>query len=267
MPMTDEAETPAWERLRRLSQMSRLERRAQATRWADELMRRLGAEAMPSYVRVAHRDTIAAVLFSLVDEDQTPASGYLEREPPNQPYGTAEGIDAPNTTRSHGGTAAVIRAWAQQKGIQVSDRGRIPMWVIHRYHAEHAEQGSEVALAHKIYTALRQHGELTKSQLWEIIGHNHSASEIAKALERLPNVQLIDGESNGGRPPVIFRLVEAEPGESGGLASGAASGQLTLGDMGVEDFSPLPGNPSHAGMSDSKVHDFLQILRGEMLSD
>ncbi|MFG1865637.1 Lsr2 family DNA-binding protein [Microbispora bryophytorum] len=222
---------------------------------------------MPSYVRAAHRDTIAAVLFSLVDEDQTPTAGYSETGPPNRPCGTAEGISAPNTSHSDEATAAVIRAWAQQKGIQVSDRGRIPMWVIRRYHAEHADQSSGMPLTHKIYTALRQHGELTKSQLWEIIGHSHPASEIAKALERLPNVQLIDGESNGGRPPMIFRLVEAEPGESGELASGAASGQLTLGDMGVEDVSPLPGDPSRANMSDSKVHDFLQILRGEMPSD
>ncbi|WP_043534431.1 histone-like nucleoid-structuring protein Lsr2 [Actinomyces polynesiensis] len=32
--------------------------------------------------------------------------------------------------------AAKIRAWAQKKGIEVSDRGRIPAPVVEQYHAE-----------------------------------------------------------------------------------------------------------------------------------
>lgn len=34
--------------------------------------------------------------------------------------------------------ASKIRAWAQKKGIEVSDRGRIPAPVVERYHAENA---------------------------------------------------------------------------------------------------------------------------------
>jgi hypothetical protein len=46
------------------------------------------------------------------------------------------------TARSRGGAAAdreqnrAIREWAQGKGIQVSDRGRIKQDIVDRYHAE-----------------------------------------------------------------------------------------------------------------------------------
>ncbi|WP_329092357.1 Lsr2 family DNA-binding protein [Streptosporangium sp. NBC_01469] len=262
--MTDEAETSPWERLRQLSEMSVLERPIHVTRWADELMSRNGMEVMPRYFRTAHRDTIAAVLLSLVD-DQTAASGYAETGTAGQ-LNAVGPVDALRSTtyRSDEVPAHLIRTWAKQKGISVNDRGRIPQWVITRYRAEHANHESEKALAYKIREALEQYGELTKSELWNIIGRNHSSGKIEEALKFLPNVQTLEGESSGGRPPTIFRLVEEEIGEIDESVEVTASSQLALEGFGnTDNFSSITDGSSGSSATDSKVYDFLQILRGE----
>jgi hypothetical protein len=162
----------------------------------------------------------------------------------------------------------VIRAWAQQKGISISDRGRIPMWVIKRYQSEYVAREVEQALARKILAALEQHGELTKSELWDIIGRNHPSSKIENALKFLPNIQVYKGESSGGRPPVIYRLVEEELDETNELSERITDGQFELGNLGdTDDFPSLAVNASDPDTADSKIHDFLQMLRGESRSD
>lgn len=137
--MTDEIEIPPWERLQRLSEMSAHIRDVYAKRWANELMSRHGIGAMPRYVEIAYRDTIAAVLLSLVDDqasvatprgaaDRTNGFGSQASDPPRSSY------------RSDDVPPPVVRAWAHRKGISIGDRGRIPMWVVNQYHAEHAEE-------------------------------------------------------------------------------------------------------------------------------
>ncbi|MEU7983929.1 histone-like nucleoid-structuring protein Lsr2 [Streptosporangium canum] len=264
--MTDEAETSPWERLRQLSEMSVLERPIHVTRWADELMSRNGMDAMPRYFQSAHRGIIAAVLLSLVD-DQTSVSGYAATGVAGQPSGAADPVGTTlrsTTYRSDDVPAHLVRTWAKQKGISVNDRGRIPQWVITRYRAEHAVHGAGKVLAYKIREALEQYGELTKSELWNIIGRNHSSGKIEEALKFLPNVQMLEGESSGGRPPTIFRLVEEELSEIEELAEVTANSQLALEGFGdTDNFSTIANGSSGFDTTDSKVHDFLQILRGE----
>ncbi|MFD0900193.1 Lsr2 family DNA-binding protein [Actinomadura sediminis] len=263
--MTTQGEITPWERLRRLSEMSRLEQDVHAKQWANDLASRHGAGKMPIYMRAAYRDTIAAVLLSLVDERaSTPDHGDLGSE--GRSNGAAAGQASDATRYNHNlddVPPSVIRAWAHQRGISVSDRGRIPMWVIKRYHAEHAAE-SESSLASKIQEALEQHGELTKTELWDIVGRNKPSSKIDQAVESLPNAQVFKGESTGGRRPVIVRLVNAESGEVAGPAEVTAADRLDADDL---DPAVVPqglaDEASHLGQTDASIDDFLRVLRGD----
>lgn len=265
--MTSQGEITPWERLRRLSEMSRLEQDVHAKQWANELVSRHGAGEMPIYMRTAYRDTIAAVLFSLVDEGaSTRGYGDLGSD------GGSNGSTGPVSDVTRHDYAlddvppSVIRVWAHQKGISVSDRGRIPMWVVKRYHAEHAAE-SERSLAYKIQEALKQHGELTKTELWEIVGRNKPSRRIEQAIESLPNVQMFKGESTGGRPPVIVRLVNIESEEIGEPAEVTTSDRLDAEDLSGSGASQdLADGASHLGKSDASIDDFLRVLRGNSLN-
>ncbi|MFF0870140.1 hypothetical protein ACFYUV_50905 [Nonomuraea sp. NPDC003560] len=264
--MTDKVETLPSERLRRLTQMSVLERNVHVTQWADELLsRHHGRSATPSFFQAPQRDTVAAVLLSLVD-DQASVSDDAEAEDGDLPSDSADEVDDEplSTSRSNDVPAAVIRAWAQQNGISVNERGRLPMWVTHRYHTENVAQKPEQSLANKIRQALEQHGPLTKSALWNSVGRNHASWVMDKALESMPDVQISRGESNGGRSPVIFRLVEVEANDRDKLA--AATGNPEIGIENLEDVDDIPTRAegfSRPDMADSKIDDLLQILRGE----
>ncbi|MCO6008284.1 Lsr2 family protein [Actinoallomurus purpureus] len=139
--MTDEVEIPPWERLERLSDMSVLVRDVYAKQWANELMSRRGMDAMPRYIWTAYRDMIAAVLLSLID-DQASASNQRGTRTADRSNSFASQVsDAPGSKyRSDDVPASVIRAWAQQKGISIGDRGRVPAWVVDLYHTEHAQE-------------------------------------------------------------------------------------------------------------------------------
>lgn len=144
--MTYEFEQPPpWERLRRLSEMSMLERRVSATKWANELVSHHGVDAMPRDFQLAHRDTIAAVILALADQQSPPWTEQEEEDVSasrsEEAVGWHEDI-APSTSSSKAAPAHVIRTWAQKNGIPVSERGRIPMWVINRYHKERSARST-----------------------------------------------------------------------------------------------------------------------------
>lgn len=65
-------------------------------------------------------------------------------------------------------------------------------------------------LTSKIAAAVQAQGELTKSELWDVVGRNVKVRDIANALKALPQIQVFIGESEGGRPPVYYRWVEDE---------------------------------------------------------
>lgn len=258
--MTTQGEITPWERLRRLSEVSRLEQDVRAKQWANELVSRLGTGKMPIYMRTAYRDTIAAVLLSLVDERaSTPDQGDLGRE--DRSNGAAG--QASDATRYpyevDDVPPSVIRVWAHQKGISVGDRGRIPMWVVKRYHAERAAE-SESSLASKIQKALEQHGELTKTELWDIVGRNRPSWKIEQAVESLPNVQVLKGESTGGRRPMVVRLVNVESGEVAGPAE-VATGTDDLDPTGASQW--LDDEASHLAKTDASMDEFLRVLHGD----
>ncbi|MBC6456605.1 histone-like nucleoid-structuring protein Lsr2 [Actinomadura sp. HBU206391] len=265
--MTDEVAIPPWERLQRLSEKSVHEQHAQAARWADELMSRHGMDVTPRYIWAAQRDTIAAVLVSLVD-GQASVSDHGGIGVDRSDSDASEVSDAPRyNDRSNDVSPSMIRAWAQQNGISISGRGRIPMWVIKRYQTQGTTNDSEKALARKIRAALEQYGELTKSELWDIVGRNQHSWKIENALKLLPEVQTLKGESSGGRPPVIFRLVKEELDQTGESTGTTASSQLTPRSLGtLEDAPALSDGSSDLDTGDSKIHDFLEILRGESRS-
>lgn len=83
------------------------------------------------------------------------------------------------------------------------------------------EAGGE-RLGARILAALEANGELSRSELWDIIGRNFSARDITNALKGLPQVVTRTGKSTGGRPPVFLRLVtddEFAPAANGGTAA------------------------------------------------
>lgn len=136
--MTDEVETTPWERLRRLYATPPLEQPGHARQWANELMSQLGMDLMPGLSWTAYRDTISAVLLSLIrsqssDQDTSetdrPDAFTSQTSDASITYHHAEDVPPP-----------VIRAWAHQRGITIGDRGRIPMWITHQYYAEHAQE-------------------------------------------------------------------------------------------------------------------------------
>lgn len=64
------------------------------------------------------------------------------------------------------------------------------------------------SIASKIDAAVTTFGEITSSELFDIIGRNVKKTEIIQALASLPHIEVARGVSTGGRPPVIYRLVE-----------------------------------------------------------
>lgn len=71
-------------------------------------------------------------------------------------------------------------------------------------------QAGGTSLASKIDTAVTTFGELTSSELFDIIGRNVKQREILDALVSLPHIEVTRGQSTGGRPPTIYRLVSPE---------------------------------------------------------
>lgn len=70
------------------------------------------------------------------------------------------------------------------------------------------EMGGE-SLASKIQRALEIHGELTKADIWDVVGRNVANAEIMEALHQIPGLIVTKGKSTGGRPPSVFRLENA----------------------------------------------------------
>lgn len=147
--MTERAGSPPWDRLRQLADSSALERRVHAMQWASELVSRHGGDEMPQFLRTAYRDMVAAVLLLLLTEQTSGLSSEEAGEEgrsvstnqqvaphPNHSHETSTGEQ---TYRSDDLQPAAIRSWARRKGIPVSDRGRIPLWIVNRYRDEHAD--------------------------------------------------------------------------------------------------------------------------------
>ncbi|GIH97763.1 histone-like nucleoid-structuring protein Lsr2 [Planobispora siamensis] len=234
--MPDGFET-SWERLRRLSEMSAPERIQHVSRWAEELTSRDGMDGMLPYFRTAHQEMIAAVLLALVDH------GWSSSNVPVSEASALPSYAATGRRADRSDEAPIIRAWARDKGLSISERGRIPQWVVDRYHTESATQEpSSDVLALKIRQALQLHGELTRSDLWNIVGRNQPSLVITKALDLLPDVEAFEGESTGGRPPLLYRLTKDVSRVSEATPSSA---------------------PSERSELDPSVHDFLQMLHGE----
>ncbi|TDD89519.1 hypothetical protein E1293_04735 [Actinomadura darangshiensis] len=267
--MVKQTKIMPWERLQRLYEMSELERPVYAKQWANELVRKHGAGNMPRYMQAAHRETIAAALLFLVDEQTSMSDdGYRGRRGVQTNSFVDPASDVLHSDqRTDDVSPSVIRAWAQQRGISVNARGRIPMWVTKRYHLEHAAESD--SLADKIRAALERHGELTKSELWDVIGRNHPSWKIEQAIETLPNVEVLKGRSRGGRPPMIFRWAEKNSNDIAVSAGATVRRQCSLGDP--QDMDRLAvivdKGPSDPNTVDSKTQEFIQILRGESRSD
>ncbi|XVQ86787.1 Lsr2 family DNA-binding protein [Microbispora siamensis] len=155
--------------------------------------------------------------------------------------------------------APVVRAWAQQQGIPLGDRGRIPMWVINRYQTEHSGQGAADPLPQKIHAALEKHGELTKGELEGVLGRSYPSWQLLEAIESIPNVQ-ISMSGNDGRSSAIFRWVEAEAREGDELVEDIARGEHSQKGIGSRGDSSGPDTVD-------AVQEFLQLLRGESSRD
>src|SRR5690606_28097140 len=66
------------------------------------------------------------------------------------------------------------------------------------------------SIAQKILVALELDPEktLTASELWDAVGRNTPKEAIQEALRQLPQVKSFKGPSTGGRPPIMFRLIQ-----------------------------------------------------------
>ncbi|WP_433332483.1 DUF3987 domain-containing protein [Spirillospora sp. CA-294931] len=77
------------------------------------------------------------------------------------------------------------------------------------------ETGGE-SISQKILCALENNIDLetmeplpmSMTEVWDVVGRNVKRTEILRALTQLPQVERFQGESSGGRPPIMLRLVE-----------------------------------------------------------
>ncbi|MEU5878157.1 DUF3987 domain-containing protein [Spirillospora sp. NPDC047279] len=77
------------------------------------------------------------------------------------------------------------------------------------------ETGGE-SLSQKILHALEDNIDMesmervpmSMTEVWDVVGRNVKLVEINRALGQLPQVERFKGESSGGRPPIMLRLVE-----------------------------------------------------------
>ncbi|WP_182872771.1 Lsr2 family protein [Microbispora sp. H10670] len=259
--MADGAETPPWKRLQRISEMPIFEQNGQIDQLADELIDRWGMGNAPHYLRVANRDMIVAVLLSLLGGDRAEGTADTEARGANQPNKVEESVVEIPTFASQLAdvSAPVVRAWAQQQGIPLGDRGRIPMWVINRYQVEHSGRGAAEPSPRKIHEALEKYGELTKAQLEGVLGRSYPSWQLLEAISSLPNVQ-ISMSGDDGRSSAIFRWVEAETREGDDSVEDIARGEHSQKSI------PSRGDSSGPDTVDA-VQDFLQLLRGESSRD
>ncbi|GLW23499.1 hypothetical protein DI270_004510 [Microbispora triticiradicis] len=259
--MNDGVEDPPWKRLQLISEMPILGQRAQVHQLAEEVIDQWGMGNSPHYLRIANRDMVVAVLLSLLGE-RAEATADTGARGANQLSNVEDLVVEGSNSGSQleDVPAPVVRAWAQQQGIPLGDRGRIPMWVINRYQVEHSGLGAEEPLPRRIHEALQKYRELTKGELEGVLGRSYPSWQLLEAIESIPNVQ-ISMSGDDGRSSAIFRWVETETHEGDDdLAEDAARGEDPQKRTRSRGDSSGP-DPVYV------VQDFIQLLRGESSRD